>query len=474
MFRSSIRVIGVMATLTLLACGGSIDAPPASAATSYVEGTDPAAPMFDPMKIVQVDLQIPEASLAVIATQEMCSTIPYQNATLTLVTDAATYGPMSVGVRLKGCYGSFQQLDGKPGWKIKINKISGQNILGLKKLTLNNMVQDGTRIHEAMAYRLFRGMGVPASRVGYANVTMNGTDYGTYANIETLDTVALARWFGTGQTLHLYEGGYGQDATDGRESEFEIDEGSSDNIDDLAALSDVNSNYSGTAWWNAIQPLADMDEMTAEWATEFYLRHWDGYITRNNYYFHSTLDGKFTMLPWGLDQTFADSWWDEVVNTPDGIMYERCMQAKPCNDLFASNVLKVKSLSKSLRLEEMASAVGSVVGSAGIAESRSWFTERRSSFQEWIDANTAEPPTTSLRRNGAQTIQTWSAPDSHGLTIDRYQVAVKRAGVWKHYSTTSRSFAIAHPRNTTLLFRVRAHTALGYGEWSSTVSGSRG
>lgn len=472
MLRTVSRSMFVAVATAVALLSSVLTAVPASAAGVYVEGTDRAAPLFDPMKIVDVDLQIPEASLDALKTQTMCGTLPYQDATLTLTTDTATYGPMEVGVRFKGCYGSWREWDQKPGWKIKINKVSGQNILGLKKLTLNNMVQDGTQIHEALAYRLFRAMGVAASRVGYASVTMNGLDYGTYLNIETLDSVSLARWYGANNTLHLYEGAYGQDPTNGREWEFEIDEGATDNIDDLIALSAANE-LTGTAWWTAIQQRANMNQMTSEWATEYYLRHWDGYITRNNYYLHSTLDGKFTMLPWGSDQTFADSGWDEVINSPDGIMQQRCMTVKPCLDLYAANVVKVKNLANSLRLDTMATAVGEVVDSWGISETKSWITERRSSVGAWIADNTVERPTATIRRSGAQTIQSWTAPNSHGLTITKYQVGVKRAGVWKYYTTTARTFTFAHPRRTTMLFRVRALTALGYGEWSTSLSGRR-
>ena len=464
--RTISRSMSLTLAATVAVAVGVMTAVPASAVTSYVEGTDAAARLFDPLKIIDIDLTIPESSLEVIRTQEMCGTIPYQDATLTLTTATATYGPMEVGVRLKGCYGSFRQLDDKPGWKIKINKVSGQNILGLKKLTLNNMVQDGTQIHEAMAYRLFRAMGVPSSRIGYATVSMNGREYGTYANIETLDSVSLRRWYGADNTLHLYEGAYGQDAVSGYEGYFEIDEGAIDNVADLTALSNAN-DLTGAAWWTAIQRVADMNKMTAEWATEYYLRHWDGYITRNNYYLHSTMDGKFTMLPWGADQTFDGPWWDDYINNPQGVMYGRCMGVQACRDLFAANVVKVKNLANSLRMDQMATDVGGVVGSWGITQTRDWITERRNSVGVWIASNTVGPTVAKLRRSGSQSIGTWIVPDSKGYTITAYQVGIKRGGVWKYYTRTARTITFSHARRTTASFRVRALTALGYGPWST-------
>ena len=75
------------------------------------------------------------------------------------------------------------------------HSVSGQRFFGLKTLTLNNMVQDPSMIHELLAYKVFRSAGVAAPRTGYAYLRVNGADYGVYLNIETLDTVMLPRWF---------------------------------------------------------------------------------------------------------------------------------------------------------------------------------------------------------------------------------------------------------------------------------------
>ena len=60
-----------------------------------------------------------------------------------------------------------------------------------------------------------------------------------------------------------------------------------------------------------MQAVADMAEMTRAWAAEHYIGHWDGYsvanhpTTPNNYYLHSNLAGKFSMIITGTDQTGA-------------------------------------------------------------------------------------------------------------------------------------------------------------------------
>jgi hypothetical protein len=44
-------------------------------------------------------------------------------------------------------------------------------------------------------------------------------------------------------------------------------------------------------------------------ATENFLGHWDGYTgpLQNNHFFRSNVLGKFTILPWGTDQTFGEN-----------------------------------------------------------------------------------------------------------------------------------------------------------------------
>ena len=91
---------------------------------------------------------------------------------------------------------SFRPLTGKAAFKVKFDKFVEEPALpGLEKMTLNNMVQDPSMIHETLAYEAFRAAGVPAPRTGYAFVTVNGEDYGLYLDIESLDEVSLPHWF---------------------------------------------------------------------------------------------------------------------------------------------------------------------------------------------------------------------------------------------------------------------------------------
>ena len=288
-----------MRVTVLLALLALAFAAPASAAAA-----DPAAPLYDPAAVSLADIVLPQSSIDALNADPY----EYQPGTLVMTVAGVSHGPLQVGVRLKG-HGSFQPLSGKASFKLKLNWVSGQKLLGLKKMTLNNMAQDPSRIRELLAYTLHRAAGVPASRSGFTFVTLNGEDYGLYSNIETYDDVSLGKLLG--ETQHLYEGsydaGFGADLLPGHETAFEVDEGDETDRSDLTALIAAAGRSDG-AFSDNVAAFADLAEMTRMWAVENYAGHWDSYsvaagnpLLPNNYYLHDGPDGVFRMLPSGTD-----------------------------------------------------------------------------------------------------------------------------------------------------------------------------
>ena len=150
------------AVALVLAWGSVATATTASAA-------DQAGPLFDPDAVATVHFDLPQESRDAINDNPN----EYAPADMTATVAGQTFSLNDVGLRLRGST-SFRTLDGKASFKVKTNEfVSGQKILGRKKLTLTNMVQDPSMIHEELAYELFRGAGVPASRTGYADVSVN-------------------------------------------------------------------------------------------------------------------------------------------------------------------------------------------------------------------------------------------------------------------------------------------------------------
>ena len=57
------------------------------------------------------------------------------------------------------------------------------------------MRYDPMKVSEELVYRMWREANLPASRTGYAEVTIDGTDYGLYSLVEVPDDPLLERWY---------------------------------------------------------------------------------------------------------------------------------------------------------------------------------------------------------------------------------------------------------------------------------------
>ena len=314
---------------------------------------DPAAALYDPAAVSLADIVLPQSSIDALDADPF----EYQPGTLAMTVAGVHYGPLQVGVRLKG-HGSFQPLSGKASFKLKLNWVSGQKLLGLKKMTLNNMAQDASRIHELLAYALHRAAGVPASRSGYTFVTLNGEDYGLHSNIETYDDVSLGKLLG--ETRHLYEGsydaGFGADLLPGHETAFEVDEGDDTDRSDLSALIAATGRSDGTFSAN-VAAVADLAEMTRMWAVENYSGQWDGYsvaaghpLLPNNYYLHDGPDGVFRMLPSGPDMAFETR---TAIGAGDAVLITQCRAEPACRRLFDEQMAAVRDLARTIDWDAM-------------------------------------------------------------------------------------------------------------------------
>ncbi len=354
-------------TVALLVCAAlclGLTTAPARAVAVAEPPLDEATPMYSPNALVVIDLTLPEASIEALKEQPL----EYQPGSFSLAfTDGTPAGVgeasalRKVEVRLKGI-GSFQSLDGKAAFKLKFKKSDA--FLGLRKMTLNNMVQDPSMTHETLSYTLFRAAGVPASRTGFAYVRVNGEDFGLYLNIENLDQIGLEKRFGPfGDFQHLYEGGYGTDVTPGAAGAFEVDEGDAEDRADLEALIEAVAGKAAP-FAQRVDGLADLEEMTRMWAVERYIGHWDGYggwegaLQPNNYYLYSDPNGEFQMFPWGTDMT-----WKEHLSFDGGasLLFDECIADPICEGLYRESLLAVQEAVAPLDLDALAASTASLL-----------------------------------------------------------------------------------------------------------------
>jgi len=310
---------------------------------------DEAAVVYDPHAVATIDLTLAPAAIAALEAEPS----EYVKGTFAMATTSGgpegeetplTAAPHPVEVRLKGS-GSFRPITGKAAFKLKFKKADA--FLGLRKMTLNNMVQDESMAHEALTYLAFGALDAPAPRSGYAYLRLNGEDVGLYADVETLDKVALEKRFGAFEDppQHLYEGESGDDVRAGAAGGFEADEGDEEDRADLEALIEAVNGSSDKPFSVRVAAVADLEEMARMWALERYIAHWDGYAGHaqpserpNNYYLFSDAAGRFQMLPWGTDQT-----WDLNQEIPHrivsfdsegGLMFNECLADEDCFRLY--------------------------------------------------------------------------------------------------------------------------------------------
>jgi hypothetical protein len=378
-----------MAVATFLSAGILVSPNAASASASALPVAvisaspkpDAAEVLFDPLVVNRIDLTVSQPAIEYL-NQHADGSAPgshgeYQPAKLSITTarDGKTTAVQDVGIRLKGGWGSARDMNGKAAFKVKLNfSVKNQTVFGLKKLTLNNMVQDNSMIHEALGYELFRGVGVAASRTGYARVYVNGVDYGLHLNLETYDEVSLARMFES--TKHLYEGAYWQDLvttpdnySDHDYTGLQVDEGDAENKDDLKALAEVNTIDTNdpqavSDWFTAVQRHADLNEILLEWAVERYLAHWDGFgwQIKNNYYVHFDNQGIASILPSGIDQS-STGWLPLFSEDSAEKMFRNCMASQLCTQLYAGALNKVQATAVQLDLPKMAQRLARVIDS---------------------------------------------------------------------------------------------------------------
>jgi hypothetical protein len=326
--------------------------------------------MYQPGAVAVIDLTLTEAE----KTKLEAEPDNYVKGTFSLSKTDGTPGGAEtpvvtahpVEIRLKGnVLGSFRTLDGKAGFKLKFAK--AEPFIGLRKMTLNNMVEDPSFIHETLAYSVFRGAGIAAPRTGFAWVRLNNEDFGVYLNLENLDKVNLERWFGKFEepAQHLYEGEYGVDVTPGvaaltgQEGGYEVDEGKEDHIEDLEALVAAVNSTKGPGWSAAIGSVADLAEMTRMWAVEKYTGHWDGYsgeedpLKPNNYYLYSDPAGRFQMLPWGTDNTWQPYRRTEF-DGDAGVLFDDCLADPACAGLYRQALRGLQKTIPGLGLDSLA------------------------------------------------------------------------------------------------------------------------
>ncbi len=255
----------------------------------------------------------------------------------TLTVDARSW---DVEVRLKGT-GSFRDLSGKAAFKINFAETDPDaRFHGLKRLTLGNMMQDSSMLHEHVAYWLYRHRGVPAPRHTYARLWVDDTYYGLYGVVETMDEQFLRRALPDDNNGNLYEANV-SDFVSGKTRHFDLEEEDGlyvpyEDIDAAIALLEATppEDYVAT-----LRGLFHFDLLLELFAIELVTANVDGYTMFANNYMAYHGEEAWYLLPWGHDQCFE--WYRDVhdYSRLDGRLVTRCVETPDCLALLDARML---------------------------------------------------------------------------------------------------------------------------------------
>ena len=332
--------------------------------------------IYSPAKVLKIELTLPARSVE--SLNNPATFKVYVPGQVKISYGSLTSPLLDINLKLKGTT-SMSALNATPSFKIRFKKdAAGLGYLGLRRMTLNAMTQDTSKVHEFGSYALFNAMGVPASRTGWAKVLVNGANKGLYVNIEQPDQVFMSSRF-RDITQHVYEGVAMKDlkpgSDDGAEQtgSFLVDYGwkVTPNKNDLKSVITAVNETDPAKWYENLNTYFDRATLIKTLAVENFVGHWDGYSGPdiNNYYLRTSTTSKFTLIPWGTDQTFgenrqtaiagdtffyplvserADQPW--ATNLKRGLLYVKCINYKPCRTQYLLQLKAVSTMATTMKL----------------------------------------------------------------------------------------------------------------------------
>jgi hypothetical protein len=310
---------------------------------------------------------------------------------------------LEVGIRLKGS-STFQGIDQKPNFKIKFDEfVKDQELEDADCFDLQNEMYDPSYMKEFLAYKAFREAGLPASRTGWAHLTVNGEDYGLYGIVEKEDGRYLKQWFDD-TTGSVYES-VGCDLTGTHCWELDKD-GDGDDPGDLADLQDAASDSSG--WYDSIQTVVDWPVVSRSLALEMSIAHWDGYSGNLNnirvyheptvdrwYYTPWSTDLSFGANPWHGGETFCGKYMTNPADYQSGLMVTKCRADSDCRDDLEAAFLEMADHLEAIDLGSEIARVAPILADYAASDPKNNFGEARvedetQCLEDWISARPDE------------------------------------------------------------------------------------
>ncbi|MSP16693.1 MAG: hypothetical protein EXR73_08820 [Myxococcales bacterium] len=316
---AALTLLAALAALT--ACGGGTTAGTADAGTADAgigPGPDAAtappdyARLFPDDRIIDVDLTFADADWATLMADPLADV--YVPARLTwdgIVLD-------EIAVRFKGnsSRNSIERMDGERySMKLDLDEyVTGQRLLGLDKLNLNNGFKDPSCLRERIGTSIYRAFDVPTSRTAFVRLTKNGVLFGLYLAVEQVEADFLRAHFAdaTGALYKpempdgdlVYRGGT-IDSYPGIEVKSDPD--TTDHTA-LIALLDVLAHAPAAELEAQLEATLDVEGFLRYLAVTTALVSLDSYqgSAHNYYLYEDKVAARIVVLPWDTNETFGN------------------------------------------------------------------------------------------------------------------------------------------------------------------------
>ena len=300
-----VMIIGIVLITNSLDLNSTTDGSSSGNSDTSVDIVDEV--VFPHNEVVEVNIVIDESLLAELNENAMDE--EYYEASI----EYNGISVSNVAIRTKG-NSSLQQVatsdSTRFSFKVDFNYyVSGQSLLGVKKLNLNNIFSDDTLMAEYLGYEMLESIDGDASRTSYVALSINGEYHGLYLAVEEVNESYLSNHFDDNNgALYKPDMGVGSDlvyfSDDIADYTDIIDKSDSkdDGSDFISFVKEIQNVLDGHGDLGTVM---NVDSFLKYLAVSTATIHLDTYQSGmdHNYYLYSH-DGVFEWISWDLNMIF--------------------------------------------------------------------------------------------------------------------------------------------------------------------------
>jgi hypothetical protein len=190
-FTTSIIILAILLMMPAI-CGRSL----ASGQKAEISQPEYIEKIFNKEKVIDISIEIAQADWNWLL--ENAAKKEPRNCTITI--NGTTFYNVAINPKGNSTLTTIiaDKNSDRFSFKLDFGKyVKGQSCYGLSKISLNNMYSDKSYMKEYLSYELFDFMGVPTPAFAYANIILNGKNWGLYLAVETIDESFVERTFGS-------------------------------------------------------------------------------------------------------------------------------------------------------------------------------------------------------------------------------------------------------------------------------------